>query len=205
MVRGGLNRTAASLSSFKTSVEQNGGYYIARYEASWSNDNNVKVRTIKTEKKPLTSEPSDTNTRQDGQLWNFVTEIDAAGFCQNLYSGINSDLMNSYAWDTAIVFMQTFDDRADKTTPYSYQTSRNTIGPANTGVNNDEVCKINDMASNVYEWTTEYSTCQDSGRAYPCVYRGGYCNSTRDYTAGRSYSISAGGSKIKTFRPTLYL
>ena len=33
-------------------------------------------------------------------------------------------------------------------TDYSYQTSKNKSGPANTGVNGDEVCKINDMASN---------------------------------------------------------
>ena len=75
--------------------------------------------------------------------------------------GINSDLMNSYAWDTAIVYIQTFSGDTD----YSYQTSKNTSssGPKNTGnlvTTNDEVCKINDMASNCCEYTTEYSTYQ---------------------------------------------
>ncbi len=37
--------------------------------------------------------------------------------------------------------------------------------------NSDEVCKINDMASNLYEWTTESSkinryVCTDRGGAY---------------------------------------
>jgi len=195
----GLNRTAASLSSFKTSVEQNGGYYIARYEASWETENKVKSR--KTE---ITSSGKRTN----GQLWNYVTEIEAAGYCQalqNEYTGINSDLMNSYAWDTAIVFMQTIDDRADKTTPYSYQTSKNTSGPNNTGVNNDEVCKINDMASNDFEWTTEYSARQRSWNASPCVYRGGSYFNTPYYTALRSSLSTAYSDKYCTFRPTLYL
>ena len=113
--------------------------------------------------------------------------------------------MNSYAWDTAIVFMQTFDDRADKTTPYSYQTSRNTSGPNNTGVNNDEVCKINDMASNDWEWTTEYSTIQVSSGAAPCVYRGGVYFRTYDYAAYRDYHNAATSGGSYTFRPTLYL
>jgi len=198
----GLNRTATSLSSFANSVATNHGYYIARYEASWWEGNKVKSRV--SSGTPITS--SRTRTADDnGQLWNFVSEIDAAGFCQNLYSGINSDLMNGYAWDTAIVFMQIFDDRVDTTTPYSYQTSRNTSGPSNTGVNDDEVCKINDMASNDYEWTTEYSTSQTSSYAFPCVNRGGYYDSTNGYTAARVNRRAAGSNKYYTFRPTLYL
>ena len=196
----GLNRTAKNLKGFADSVADNHGYYIARYEASWGTGDKIKSR--KTEITPLTS----SGTRTNGQLWNFVTEIDAAGYCQalqNEYTGINSDLMNSYAWDTAIVFMQTFDDRADKTTPYSYQTSRNTSGPSNTGVNDDEVCKINDMASNAWEWTTEYSTKQDSSSAIPYVGRGGRYAS--GYTAFRSSYVATFSSKHLAFRPTLYL
>jgi len=200
----GLNRTAKNLKGFADSVVDNHGYYIARYEASWGTGDKVKSRV--SSGTPAVSTPS---SRTNGQLWNYVTEIEAAGFCQNIqnqYSGLNSDLMNSYAWDTAIVFMQTFDDRADKTTPYSYQSSRNTSGPNNTGVNNDEVCKINDMASNCFEWTTEYSTNRNSSSAYPYVVRGGYYNnSTRYYTAYRNnYNATNSGSST-AFRPTLYL
>ena len=45
----------------------------------------------------------------------------------------------------------------------------------NTGTGQDEVCKINDMASNIVEWTTEYSSSEDSSEdnAYPCTFRGG--------------------------------
>ena len=192
----GLNRTAYSLSSFATSVATNHGYYIARYEASWGTGDKVKSRV--SSGTPLTEE----GTRTNGQLWNFVTEIDAAGYCQGLYSSINSDLMNSYAWDTAIVYIQTFSGDED----YSYQTSRNTgSNPSNTGINNDEVCKINDMASNDYEWTTEYSTSQGSSDANPCVRRGGGYSDTSSYTAIRRSSFATYSGKYNAFRPTLYL
>ena len=38
-------------------------------------------------------------------------------------NNFKSDLVNSYAWDTTIVFAQTFDNRLDKTNQYSKQTS----------------------------------------------------------------------------------
>jgi len=196
----GLNRTAKNLQGFASSVASNGGYYIARYEASWGTGDKVKSR--KTEITPLTS----AGTRTNGQLWNFVTEIDAAGFCQGLYSGINSDLMNSYAWDTAIVYMQTFDTRTGNVTPYSYQNrTKSSSNPLNAGESEDEVCKINDMASNCYEWTTEYSTYQVSSNAVPCVDRGGSYNSTGIYAASRYRSDATYSNKSYTFRPTLYL
>ena len=192
----GMNRTAFNLSGFATSVATNHGYYIARYEASWWTGNEVKSRV--SNGTPLTS----SGTRTDGQLWNFINEIDAAGYCQNMYNGVNSDLMNSYAWDTAIVYIQTFSGDED----YSYQTSRNTgSNPANTGINNDEVCKINDMASNVSEKTTEFSTYQNSGNAYPCVQRGGYSSWTGAYTATRTNTYATGNRKDVSFRPILYL
>lgn len=192
----GLNTTATSLSSFASSVASNGGFYIARYEASWGTGDKVKSRV--STGTPLTS----AGTRTNGQLWNFITQLDAAVKCQGIYERkINSDLMNSYAWDTAIVYIQTFSGDED----YSYQTSRNTGNyPANTGVNNDEVCKINDMASNDIEWTTEYSTNQNSYFANPCVSRGG--GSRDDYhTATRINDNATFSSKLLTFRPMLNL
>ena len=157
----GLNRTAKNLSDFAKSVSTNHGYYMARYEASWGTGDKVKSRVLVG--KPLTSE----GTRTNGQLWNFVTEIKAAEYCQNLYNSINSDLMNSYAWDTALVFIQTFDNRANVKVPYSYQKTEP------VGAKIDEVCKINDMASNTIEWTTEFSTFRLYGIAGVCVVRGG--------------------------------
>ncbi len=48
-----------------------------------------------------------------GTLWNAITQEDASKVSQNMYNGedneakyVESDLVNSYAWDTAIVYIQ---------------------------------------------------------------------------------------------------
>ncbi len=55
---------------------------------------------------------------------------------------IPSDLINSYAWDTAIVFIQKYSGDSD----YSRQNSLNTT-LVNTGTIGNERCHINDIAS----------------------------------------------------------
>ena len=79
--------------------------------------------------------------------------------------------MNSYAWDTAIVYIQEAgnENYANKSFVYNSLKDTGTIG--------DEVCKINDMASNIDEWTTEYSSRTFTGYtgadlAYSCTRRG---------------------------------
>ena len=192
----GLNTTALNLKGFVDSVKANGGYYIARYEASYGTDGkaNSKVSNsfIDTYTAPTT----------EGTLWNYITQIDAATASRNLYEAVTSDLINSYAWDTAIVYIQNFSGDAD----YSYQKGESIKSSlTNTGVNGDEVCKINDMASNTFEWTTEYSTSTDSDVAYPCTLRGGCCYYSDDYTSYRNCSYATISDKCTTFRPTLYM
>ena len=124
-----------------------------------------------------------------GTLWNCINQIDASKVAINTYAGntsVKSDLINSYAWDTAIVYIQEAGN-----TNYANQTSKNS-SLANTGTNADEVCKINDMGSNIREWTTEYSSSVHSNGAYPCTDRGGFCYYSDDYTAHRG-SVSATG------------
>ena len=176
-VKAELNTTALNLKGFIDSVKTNGGYYIARYEASYGIDGkaNSKV-SIGT---PATSSST---TKTEGMLWNLITQINAATASRNLYTTVTTDLINSYAWDTAIVYIQNFSGDTD----YSYQTSKNT-SLSNTGVNGDEVCKINDMASNTYEWTTEYSTYTSSSNAAPCTFRGEGCDVSNNYTSSRNY------------------
>ena len=190
----GLNTTALNLKGFIDSVKANGGYYIARYEASYGTDGkaNSKVSNsfIDTYTAPTT----------EGTLWNYITQIDAATASRNLYEAVTSDLINSYAWDTAIVYIQNFSGDTD----YSYQTTQNT-SLSNTGVNGDEVCKINDMASNTYEWTTEYSTYAYSSNASPCTGRGGSYFGSSYYTGLRYYGSATYSGKHYTFRPTLYM
>lgn len=107
-----------------------------------------------------------------------------------------SDLMNSYAWDTAITFIQKCTDK----TNYANQSSLNTSF-LSTGTTNDNSCNIFDMASNVIEWTTETSNNSN----YPCVRRGGNYNDNSYYTSIRSDNNTSNSTDGIGFRPLLYL
>ena len=190
------NTTALNLKGFIDSVKESGGYYIARYEASYGVDGkaNSKVSDSYTASK---STPN-----KEGQLWNCITQIDAATASRNLYTTISSDLINSYAWDTAIVYIQNFSGDAD----YSKQNGRSiNTALTNTGANSDEKCKINDMASNNLELTTEYCTYVDSGINYPCTCRGGIYNNYSVFTDFRTHINNKNDDHILSFRSTLYM
>ena len=185
------NTIAKDIEDFKNKVNNiTHGYYIGRYE---SRENETQV-TVKA---------SDT-------VYNNIAQSDAATVSRGMYSDSNfeSDLINSYAWDTAIVFLQKFDNRANKASlkPYSQQTSLNTGSLASQGTNNlsdaskqDVVCNVYDMASNCWEWTTETYIYSSSS----CTYRGGYCYNSDNYTSCRNSTdyYSDGFS----FRPLLYM
>ena len=99
--------------------------------------------------------------------------------------------------NTATLFLQTFGTQSEK--KYSKQNSLNTGFLAMTGTDIDKQCNVYDMASNVYEWTTETYNFYS-----PCVKRGGYYLSIDHYTSTRQ---SRGASESFTnvgFRPILY-
>ena len=197
-----LNTTALNLKKFVDSVKANGGYYIARYEASYGTDGKANSKTSNT----FTNSDAESTTRTEGKLWNYITQIDAAKACHNMYedsyTNVTTDLINSYAWDTAIVYIQIFSGDTD----YSWQD-----GPSinslltNTGANKDEKCKINDMASNDLEWTTEYSTRINNSYAYPCTSRGGYYDNSDIYTSYRNNGNATDSNEGYTFRSILYI
>ena len=197
-----LNTTALNLKKFVDSVKANGGYYIARYEASYGTDGKANSKVSNT----FTNSDAESTTRTEGKLWNYITQIDAAKACHNMYedsyTNVTTDLINSYAWDTAIVYIQIFSGDTD----YSWQD-----GPSinslltNTGANKDEKCKINDMASNDLEWTTEYSTRINNSYAYPCTSRGGYYDNSDIYTSYRNNGNATDSNEGYTFRSILYI
>ncbi len=188
---------AIDIEGFRTSVEEHGGYYIARYEASYGTDK-------KPNSKVSTGEPATSNGAPtvEGQLWNNITQPSAAEACRKMYDssyGITSDLMNSYAWDTAIVFIQKYSGDND----YSIQESLNTT-LANTGTIGDEKCHIHDMASNCWEWTTENS----NALYYPCVSRGytKACGRRSYYGTSDTLGLMVSDDiDWISFRPILYL
>ena len=188
------NATAKSITNFKNSVVQNGGYYIGRYEARTATARNATGNAL-------------TQITEKGteNVYNYVTQLQAAQLSQNMYNSdkFTSDLINSYAWDTAIVFIQ----NCGTNTKYSIQNSLNT-SLAQTGTNSltdtskiDVQCNIYDMASNIREWTTE--TSSDSSN--PCVYRGGIYDGNSSCTSNRYDYHTSRSTADFGFRPLLYL
>lgn len=186
------NVVAKSISNFKSSVSTNGGFYIGRYEA-------------RTSKARASSEDALTPITEIGTeyVYYFITQPQAANLAQNMYntSTFTSDLINSYAWDTTTLFLQ----NCSANKKYSTKVSINNIfAPKGTNnINeNDIVCNIYDISSNIGEWTTETSSNENA----PCTRRGG------DYGSNDYYitSIRDSGSKSHNnpyvgFRPILYI
>ena len=168
------NATARNLEEFISTTLANGGYYIARFEASGT--------------------ASKITSKYNQTVLGNITQPNAAKVAREMYGEVKennelvyaSDLVNSYAWDTAIIFIQTYSTGEDAS---SYASQNKSTSFAKTGKNNDKYCNIWDMSGNAYEWTTEYSTYSFNSNVYPCVSRGGYYvtdgGGARNYTSYR--------------------
>ncbi len=211
------NAIANDIEEFITSVKEiNHGYYIGRYEAgvvdydssvSTSNSNN------KTNWTGYTGDNIKLVCKKEQQVWNYVTQNKASELSRDMYGSeakVTSDLINSYAWNTAIVFVQKCGTERNSST-YSYTCGYSSISgsmPQATGTNIleatnkvDKQCNIFDMAGNCYEWTTETSSNSD----LPCVYRGGDFGNRNPYTSNRFEHNTSGAGSYYSFRPLLYL
>ena len=182
------NTVAKSIPNFKESVETNCGYYIGRYEARTTTERNSKD-----------DELTQITEKGINPVYNWVTQLQAASQAQSMYNSdkFTSDLINSYAWDTAITFIQRFTEQ----TNYANQNSLNIGSIAQTGTKNDKQCNIYDMASNIWEWTTETSIFSE----LPCVLRGGSYDYDGNYTSLRYGAKTVDNRHYGGFRPILYV
>ncbi|HOV64872.1 MAG TPA: SUMF1/EgtB/PvdO family nonheme iron enzyme, partial [Spirochaetia bacterium] len=142
-------------------------------------------------------------TVKKGQApYNFVTRDEAKTLAEgiksaNNYTGITaSKLCSSYAWDTALTFIdKTVSNYSTNSTQGNYYdlsfTYKDMSGTtqtkaANTGTliptgATTAVCNIYDMGGNVYEWTTEAYSYPD----HPSVIRGGnFSITSSEFPAG---------------------
>ena len=164
------NAIAKDIEQFKTSVKNNHGYYIGRYEAGVV-DYNSSVSTSNSNKETnwtgYTGDNIKLVCKKEQQVWNYVTQNKASELSRDMYGSeakVTSDLINSYAWDTAIVFVQKCGKESNSST-YSRTWGHSSITegmPQATGTNIltetskvDKQCNIFDMAGNCLEWTTE--------------------------------------------------
>ena len=192
------NTTARNLAEFISTTLTNGGYYIARFEASKNTTTN-KIES-KYDKTVLTD----------------ITQLNAAELAREIYGEVKennelvyaSDLVNSYAWDTAIIFIQTYSTGEDASS-YASKNKGPTNGQESTGISTDQYCNIWDMSGNAAEWTTEYSTDSGNSTFYPCVIRGGYYRAangqTLQYTSNRYLSTTTYSTSSYGLRPLLYV
>ena len=135
-----------------------------------------------------------------------------------MYSANNnfeSDLINSYAWDTAILFLQEYDNRTDAVKGNSNYKEKYSIqgllssGLKDTGTNapniadanKDKICNVYDMAENCLELTTETFSDYDC----PCVGRGGAGNESTCYTSYRYNEGTTSAYDALSFMPILYI
>ena len=188
------NATARNLEEFISTTLANGGYYIARFEASGT--------------------ASKITSKYNQTVLGIITQPDAAKAAREMYGEIKennklvyaSDLVNSYAWDTAIVFIQTYSGKTDYA---SHNESKTTKAFTATGKNDDKYCNIFDMSGNASEWTTEYSTYSDSSYFYPCVGRGGRYDTDDGradfYTSYRNIFLTTHSFFNNGLRPLLYV
>ena len=191
----------AQIKAEKTSVAKYGGYYIGRYEVGKNGDTAV----VKYNQTPYAS----------------ITWSTAYGLAKKIItnSEATSYLCSSYAWDTAVNFIQ------NNSTAKNYATSiegfngnwnpqavkdpsGNVIKPAgtsqqlNTGLTT-QFCNIFDMGGNEAEFTTELNP----GTSETVVLRGGnYYDYYDDAPAGYRWDNGSGYANINGgFRATLFL
>ena len=188
------NATARNLAEFISTSLSNGGYYIARFEASGT--------------------ASKITSKYNQTVLGNITQPNASKVAREMYGEVKennelvyaSDLVNSYAWDTAIIFIQTYSTETDAS---SYASQNKSTSFANTGKSNDKYCNIFDMSGNADEWTTEYSTNSYRSNFYPCVDRGGYCNTANgeadNYTSYRYSDYTTYSNSYNSLRSLLYV
>lgn len=188
----------AQIKAEKTSVAKYGGYYIGRYEVGKNGDTAV----VKYNQTPYAS----------------ITWSTAYGLAKKIItnSEATSYLCSSYAWDTAVNFIQ------NNSTAKNYATSiegfngnwnpqevkdpsGNVIKPAgtsqqlNTGLTT-QFCNIFDMGGNEAEFTTELNP----GTSETVVLRGGDCYD--NIPAGGRWDFVSGDAYVSHgFRATLFL
>ena len=175
---------SSTIGAFKTSATTNGGFYIGRYEQGTGN-------VCKAGVEPYVSVTRDTANTQAKAIYN-----------GNSY--VTSELISSYAWDTALNFIcqtntegYTLATTTDDTYGNMGTSNKTTTGEYEA----DKYSKICDFLGNRREWTTEYA----SRSTRPCVYRGGNYNYGSYYAAYRDYVSTSYSLGYLGFRLQLYV
>ena len=197
----------------EASVNAWGGYYIGRYEAG--DKESTEAKTMRS------GETDATITIKKGQApYNNITQANAKTKAEGMddeqeYATATTKLASSYAWDTAISYIQIKNSDYGTNSPEGNYSNSDTFtytdiaGDTQTGPTGEliptgqttEVSNIYDMGGNLDEYTTE----SYSGENTPYVSRGGgYGAYYGDYPAGYRNDFNGDAYSIGGFRVTLY-
>lgn len=189
----------------QTSVSTYKGYYIGRYETGIINytlgsNNNSSNSTN------WTGYTAGTLVVQKGkQVWNYITKSKAETLSK-IYNQtdhkIISKLCSSYAWDTALTFINSKTENSGYITNSIggiYDASEIKSTGTTTAKNN-----IYDMGGNAWEWTTEK---YEGNENQPVVGRGGsYSYSAAECPASmRSPATATNGRDYRGFRIAIFI
>ena len=197
----------------EASVNAWGGYYIGRFEAGDKES---------TEAKTMRSGQTDaTITIKKGQApYNYITQANAKTKAEGMdtlqeYTTATTKLVSSYAWDTAINFIQIKNSDYGTNSPEGNYSNSNSFtytdiaGDEQTGPTGEliptgqttAVSNIYDMGGNLYEYTTESRSSVFS----PYVVRGGGSDgSYGNDPAGYRHDNNGSAFSADGFRVTLY-
>ncbi len=143
----------------KESVNDNGGFYIARYEASYQNGKAASKASASTR-------TSGSTTLTNGMLWNYISQTEALAKANEMYTSgdFTSSLPTGAAWDRTLSWLEETKQVSilelvgDSKTWGNYLDDEfsNTEELINTGnFSKTEKNHIFDLAGNLWEWTTE--------------------------------------------------
>ena len=184
-----------------------GGFYIGRYETGIADSTSLNTSTTNTQYEYTGYTGGKAVIKPNQQVWNYITRDKAKKVSEDLYKksngySVNSKLCSSYAWDTALKFIENkYPTYPTDSTQGNYSDKSSTLGkPAKTG-QTTAVNNIYDMGGNTWEWTTETSD------RYPGTDRGGeFNNSSSSYPAAiRNSANGFDAAGHISFRTTLYL
>ena len=175
------------IGAFKESANKNGGFYIGRYEQGTGNV-----------------------CKEGVEPYTYITRDNAKMQAEAMYesnNNVESELISSYAWDTALNFIcQTNVESGEgynlAMTTSSQYGNIGTSSKQNTGAyETDNYSNIHDLLGNYYEGTTEYS----SNFFTPYIFRGGYYALSERYAASRAGSDLSDYREDISFRTQLYI
>ena len=201
----------------EASVNAWGGYYIGRYEVG--DKESTEAKTMRAEG---ANQENTITIKKDQVPYNYITQANARTKAEGMdtlqeYTTATTKLVSSYAWDTAISYIQIKNSDYGTNSPegnyynsdsFTYtdiagykQTKNNNSSTLIPTGQTTALSNIYDMGGNLYEYTTE----SYSNESYHYVNRGGfYIHSYDIVPAGYRFRYDGSAYYHHGFRVTLY-